>query len=634
MIKINFDKYGKIRNLDFGEEVIFKGNNRVNQIFVAFDDVSYNPNHYMTYSALINENDYEGNLTDLATAKTTIDGVEGYTFYLFSNLTAKAGELKLSVRLVDRTSERVLVSGIIPLVIEDTAISTYASVNITKTQYEALLTAFDELSQSIDATNFKTINGESIYGEGDIVVLTGDVMVNYVGQEISNVNDSLWNLSQRISDVETENAELNAIIEKQEKKINQLELASEGNILSTITESDSAYEVGVGVDTLPYATIDKIGGMTYKSENLLDDNLLKASDGTFTKQSDNSYISKALGSYGSAYFNSVWNSSLSSMVSTNGISLSKGTYYISFKAKLNSGTSASGVGVSINLSNTKKVDATAVENPTLSSSYQNYVRTITLTADDKIGISFLVGGNASSAVIQIKDIMISRINTTYQPYFEGLRDSKVTEIISEGYSNNAKLKVNDTIRFIRFTNLNYASNNVQLLQAKGKKTDGVYTMILNGGNKRIGVFKRYDFNYNDTYLLLTSTTSVYDLVETFGEELIITSLTNEAAVNSVLVNAYKLIQKIAIPTAIQNLDGYGQSNFEDNNEYNYIDFENKKFIRYGYYEGETWKSSYLETDIAEFLQDNVIEVESGGTITFENEYKQDVPFTWTFQEKL
>lgn len=634
MIKINFDKYGKIRNLDFGEEVIFKGNNRVNQIFVAFDDVSYNPNHYMTYSALINENDYEGNLTDLATAKTTIDGVEGYTFYLFSNLTAKAGELKLSVRLVDRTSERVLVSGIIPLVIEDTAISTYASVDITKTQYNALLTAFDELSQSIDATNFKTINGESIYGEGDIVVLTGDVMVDYVGQEISNVNDSLWNLSQRISDVENENAELNALIEKQDKKIKQLELASEGNILSTITESDSAYEVGVGVDTLPYATIDKIGGMTYKSENLLDDNLLKASDGTFTKQSDNSYISKALGSYGSAYFNSVWNSSLSSMVSTNGISLSKGTYYISFKAKLNSGTSASGVGVSINLSNTKKVDATAVENPTLSSSYQNYVRTITLTADDKIGISFLVGGNASSAVIQIKDIMISRINTTYQPYFEGLRDSKVTEIISEGYSNNAKLKVNDTIRFIRFTNLNYASNNVQLLQAKGKKTDGVYTMILNGGNKRIGVFKRYDFNYNDTYLLMTSTTSVYDLVETFGEELIITSLTNEAAVNSVLVNAYKLIQKIAIPTAIQNLDGYGQSNFEDNNEYNYIDFENKKFIRYGYYEGETWKSSYLETDIAEFLQDNVIEVESGGTITFENEYKQDVPFTWTFQEKL
>ena len=215
-----------------------------------------------------------------------------------------------------------------------------------------------------------------------------------------------------------------------------------------------------------------------------------------------------------------------------------------------------------------------------------------------------------------------------------LRDSKVTEIISESYSNNAKLKVNDTIRYIRFTDLNYASKNVQLLNAKGKETNGVYTMVLNGGNKRIGVFKKSDFNYNDTYLLMTSTTKVYDLVETFGEELIITSLTNETAVNSVLVNAYKLIQKIAIPTAIQNLDGYGQSNLEDTNEYNYIDFENKKFIRYGYYEGETWKSSYLETDIAEVLQNNIIEIESGGALTFENEYKQDVPFTWTFQEKL
>ena len=573
MIKVNFDKYGKIRNLDFGDEVIFKGNNRVNQIFVSFDDMVYNPNHYMTYSALINENDYEGNLTDLATAKTTIDGVEGYTFYLFSNLTAKAGELKLSVRLVDRTSERVLVSGIIPLVIEDTAISTYASVNITKTQYDALLTAFDELSQSIDATKFKTINGESIYGEGDIVVLTGDVMVNYVGQQISDVNDSLWNLSQRISDVENENAELNATIEKQDKKIKQLELASEGNVLATITEGDSAYEVDVGTDTLPFATIDKIGGMTYKSEN-------------------------------------------------------------------------------------------------------------------------------------------------------NLRDSKVTEIISESYSNNAKLKVNDTIRYIRFTDLNYASNNVQLLQAKGKETNGVYTMVLNGGNKRIGVFKIHDFNYTDTYLLMTSTTSVYDLVETFGEELIITSLINATAVNSVLVNAYKLIQKIAIPTAIQNLDGYGIGVNET--YYNYVDFENKKFVKmigsytftgsegfgqantntsgvYRYFtevlknlavgvnasnvkgallmldlNTATADETYLCKDgvcidsngrlyffksdaqsasaMANYLKDKTIyfalatpvaeglshiidgeiltEVESGGALTFENEYKQDVPFTWTFQEKL
>lgn len=693
MIKVNFDKYGKIRNLDFGDEVIFKGNNRVNQIFVAFDDVAYNPNHYMTYSALINENDYEGNLTDLATAKTTIDGVEGYTFYLFSNLTAKAGELKLSVRLVDRTSERVLVSGIIPLVIEDTAISTYASVNITKTQYEALLTAFDKLSQSIDATNFKTINGESIYGEGDIVVLTGDVMVDYVGQQISDVNDSLWNLSQRISDVETENAELNAIIEKQDKKIKQLELASEGNILSTITESDSAYEVGVGVDTLPFATIDKIGGMTYKSNNLCNQ--------ATTQPLSNGYFNTSQGAFGH---------------------VEKGKQY-TFSLKYESSVNTS---KSIGLRAMSNSDGTGTNNGNLS--------TLQLTKGQRTSVTFTasysgyIGFNGSGFDTNDKFVDITLNNSSndlgYQPYFEGLRDSKVTEIISEGYSNNAKLKVNDTIRFIRFTDLNYASNNVQLLQAKGKETDGVYSIILNGGNKRIGVFKKYDFNYNDTYLLMTSTTSVYDLVETFGEELIITSLTNATAVNSVLVNAYKLIQKIAIPTAIQNLDGYGIG--VDSTYYNYVDFESKKFVKmigsytftgsegfgqantntsgvYRYFTevlrniaigqsagnvkgailmldlntataDETYlckdgvcidsngrlyffksdiqsasaMANYLKgktiffalaTPVAEGLShiidgEILTEVESGGTLTFENEYKQDVPFTWTFQEKL
>lgn len=499
MIKINFDKYGKIRNLDFGEEAIFKGNNRVNQIFVAFDDVAYNPNHYMTYSALINENDYEGNLTDLATAKTTIDGVEGYTFYLFSNLTAKAGELKLSVRLVDRTTERVLVSGIIPLVIEDTAISTYASVDITKTQYNALLTAFDELSQSIDATNFKTINGESIYGEGDIVVLTGDVMINYVGQEISAVNDSLWNLSQRISDVENENTELNALIEKQEKKIKQLELASEGNILSTITESDSAYEVNVGVDTLPYATIDKIGGMTYKSNNLCNQ--------ATTQPLSTGYFNTSQGAFGH---------------------VEKGKQY-TFSLKYESSVNTS---KSIGLRAMSNSDGTGTNNGNLA--------TLQLTKGQRTSITFTasysgyIGFNGSGFDTTDKFVDITLNNSSndlgYQPYFEGLRDSKVTDIISKG--------------------------------------------------------------------------------------------------------ANGIIESKEISSKIQQLVGYGQSNLEDNNEYNYIDFENKKFIRYGYYEGETWKSSYLETDIAEFLQDNVIEVESGGTLTFENEYKQDVPFTWTFQEKL
>ena len=504
MIKITFDKYGKIRNLDFGDEVIFKGNNRVNQIFVSFDDMVYNPNHYMTYSALINENDYEGNLTDLATAKTTIDGVEGYTFYLFSNLTAKAGELKLSVRLVDRTSERVLVSGIIPLVIEDTAISTYASVDITKTQYNALLTAFDELSQSIDATNFKTINGESIYGEGDIVVLTGDYMKYYVNQQISNVYDSIDVISSSVVELQQSNAKLNAIIEKQEKKIKQLELASEGNVLATITEGDSAYEVDVGVDTLPYATIDKLGGMTYKSENNLRDSKVTE------------IISRGANLLD---FDDV------PATTTNGI-----TYSIKDGVITLNGT------------------ATSTFNIVISSSTFDY---------QNLAMAYFVDGTISHNLLLQRNVNGSWAQTTIN-------------------KNGTAIWQNEKITGFRFQfygTYSYTNVKIKLMLVKGTTAPTTF-------------------------------------------------------------KPYKQPTAIAIPTAIQNLDGYGQSNFEDNNEYNYIDFENKKFIRYGYYEGETWKPSYLETDIAEFLQDDVIEVESGGTLTFENEYKQNVPFTWTFQEKL
>ena len=592
MIKINFDKYGKIRNLDFGDEVIFKGNNRVNQIFVSFDDVAYNPNHYMTYSALVNNNDYEGNLTDLATAKTTIDGVEGYTFYLFSNLTAKAGELKLSVRLVDRTSERVLVSGIIPLVIEDTAISTYASVNITKTQYEALLTAFDKLSQSIDATNFKTINGESIYGEGDIVVLTGEVMVDYVGQQISDVNDSLWNLSQRISDVEIENAELNAIIEKQDKKIKQLELASEGNILSTITESDSAYEVGVGVDTLPYATIDKIGGMTYKSNNLCNQ--------ATAQPLSTGYFNTSQGVFGH---------------------VEKGKQY-TFSLKYESSVNTS---KSIGLRAMSNSDGTGTNNGNLS--------TLQLTKGQRTSVTFTasysgyIGFNGSGFDTNDKFVDITLNNSSndlgYQPYFEGLRDSKVTEIISNGADGVISTKAIPTA--------------IQNLDGYGIGVDATHYNYVDFESKKfVKMIGSYTFTGSESFNQVnTNTSGVYRYYTTAIQNLLGVDSPNDkgallmSELKTVSANdQYIKTEGVCVDTlTITN----GRIYFFKNDIQSSTDMAN-------YLKGKTIYFA-LATPVAEGLShlidgEILTEVESGGTLTFENEYKQDVPFTWTFQEKL
>jgi hypothetical protein len=100
-----------------------------------------------------------------------------------------------------------------------------------------------------------------------------------------------------------------------------------------------------------------------------------------------------------------------------------------------------------------------------------------------------------------------------------------------------------------------------------------------------------------------------------------------------------------IPTAIRNLDGYGWS---AGTAYNYVDFERKVFVQNvgsrAYASGDESDSTVItdgtttyyplttavETDISEYLtDDNLINVESGGTLTFPNsngtDYQIPVP---------
>lgn len=747
MIFIKYNKYGVLDLIDSQDEIIFKGNNKTNKIFITFDNIDFNVNHYLTYSALVNDKDYEGNLTDLASVKTKYNykGVEysGYTFALFSNLTAKAGELKLSVRLVDKQTDEILVSGIVSLIVQDTAVATYNNVDITKTQYNALLTAFDELSQSIDATNFKTINGESIYGEGDIVVLTGDYMEYYVNQQISNVYDSIYGISSLVVELQQSNAELNALIEKQEKKIKQLELASEGNILSTITESDSAYEVNVGVDTLPYATIDKIGGMTYKSNNLCNQattqplsngyfntsqgafghvekgkqytfslkyessvntsksiglramsssdgtgtnngnlstlqltkgqrtsvtftasysgyigfngsgfdtndkfvditlnnssndlgyqpyfeglrdskvteiisagaNLINPSDLTYiesaTLQKDGSFLSSSLKSWGSIKLNTSYNASASADRSKNGINFKKGTYYISIKAKLISGNSCNINSLFVTRENIKQISSSFVTKPSsLTGVYQEYKGTFTLDSDDKIGIVIQVDTNASNSVIQIKDIMIAKESIDYKPYKQPTAIAIPTAIQNlDGYG----LGVDATYyNYVDFESKKFVRN-VKKIVLDGSSDEVYGVSTADNGN---GI-ANFSITFSSLGLPNYISNGTIDWYIANREE----QLTTQAntTTEGVYLNASTLFIRVKSTTAntISQLRTYLANN--------------PVIVIYA-----------VETPVAEGLShiidgEILTEVESGGALTFENEYKQDVPFTWTFQEKL
>lgn len=98
-----------------------------------------------------------------------------------------------------------------------------------------------------------------------------------------------------------------------------------------------------------------------------------------------------------------------------------------------------------------------------------------------------------------------------------------------------------------------------------------------------------------------------------------------------------LVDSRTIPQAVQNLVGYGEANPDNAEEYNYIDFEAKKFVAYGYLSDGVWVAynAPQETDVSAYIDidDNLIEVEAGGSLVFVNENGLEVPSAVTYMVK-
>ena len=85
-----------------------------------------------------------------------------------------------------------------------------------------------------------------------------------------NINTEISNKQEQIDNVNVNINKLEKIIDNQAKKINQLEQASDGVLLENHEdESEISYERKLPFETLPYGTIDKIGGMTYFADETI-----------------------------------------------------------------------------------------------------------------------------------------------------------------------------------------------------------------------------------------------------------------------------------------------------------------------------------------------------------------------------
>lgn len=271
----------------------------------------------------------------------------------------------------------------------------------------------------------------------------------------------------------------------------------------------------------------------------------------------------------------------------------------------------------------------------------------------------------------------------YEPYFAGLRDTEVSELVSEGanlLNIMAEISVPSNTSSSNTTKRFFTPNTMILGMAHNNYYDSSKTSLVKRTQDSItfthgsgyGASFAFDLKPNTQYTIscmsditdtLTTAVAFYSTDGTFenflstrtksltfttnscGKTLLVWTDTRgnygdviEVTVSNIMLNEggtaapykqYKgTIDTLEIPEEIQAIEGYGQSNPDNPNEYNYIDFGGV-FVGKGHIVDGKWIAygEPKEIDISQFITDSFIAVEGGGSIKAVNEYEYDAPST-------
>ena len=433
---------------------------------------------------------------------------------------------------------------------------------------------------------------------------------------------------------------------------------------------------------MPYASVNKVGGMSYKSRNLLE---VTGTGGTiagitFTINSDKSITVKGTPTGVAAL--------------EFPITLTAGTYILSGAPNL-----GGNAGLFLIYGDT-----------TISQLYEEVSFTITNTINGvvrvRIGIDFV----ADSATFYPMIRRATETNTSYEPYYSGLRNAYVSKITATGknlfaFGNTAtditaQIKANKTQRLI-LTTIEDNSNKIKCKFNNGSWSIGYIEIKGVDGTKDWAI--SYDVTEN-------TTSYIPNITKYYGDNNCLQlAISGGNGNNSVSTSNYFILSNIqveqntevtdftpykentfTIPTGARGI-GYGLGINEDC--YNYIDFERRVYVQncielsgftksfdktnvaawvadkptklvynrglcsynapminadtdeVHWYIGGTkvWlyapmgvdvsKETVIavletptETDISDYIQDNFIEVQSGGILTAVNEYNYDTQF--------
>ena len=221
----------------------------------------------------------------------------------------------------------------------------------------------------------------------------------------------------------------------------------------------------------------------------------------------------------------------------------------------------------------------------------------------------------------------------YEPYYEGTRDSKVTEIKSHGANSIPILPwANQTVNGVTFTldesgvyHLSGTATITMSCLLDVKLPVGKYTLSLNN-NKMVGTTftvyvvarsadndwkMQHASHHSYAYTTITTTAEIVDVMFAIMEGTNCDGLTIAPMLNEGDYIPYKPYREpisYPIPAEIQAINGYGKDGFV-------IDLEKQTSA----YEGRV---SPLPVPL-----EPIIEVEGGGGLEFVNEYKNPVPST-------
>lgn len=357
--------------------------------------------------------------------------------------------------------------------------------------------------------------------------------------------------------------------------------------LSFIEDDGVAYQKTAPENSLPYAQIKKIGGMTYKSKNRFDANKAIKSNGSFTVSNgeivwtpvgDGDFF--AFGYWLDCEPNTNYTVALSS-ASIRAVYIYTDTFYgnIIFYDFLTGGE------LTFNSGEHKRL----------------------------LLAFYSLGSNRIGTSETISEIVIEKGTTAvYEPFFEGLRNAAVEEVKSEGADGTLDtFAISQAVQSIGGYGIgvnadcyNYADFNARTFVKKVGGVDlGTLDFSVHSSNENRIVFTARIENIKNHDNAATPATILADGYRTVSQDQ--TWVPGDIAQSSI-EDAYKYIR--VVEKADVTLE----------------EFKSLVNGRMLYYALETPEV----TDISSILQsDNFIKVEGGGTLTFENEHGYAVPST-------